>query len=164
VEVRRATWLGLLLVLVRTSAYAGAVDVEAERAALFRLDKAWAQAAAARDVEKSVSFWADDASLFPPGQPAVVGKDALRRYVSESFLIPGFSISWETREFVISAASDLAYGVGTNTVTMHDAQGNPVTERGRALTVWRKGKDNSWRCVIDIWNAEPAAQQASPPR
>jgi len=162
--MRRVTWLGLLLVLVGTSAYAATVDVEAERAALFRLDKAWAQAAAARDVEKSVSFWADDASLFPPGQPAVIGKDALRRYVSESFSMPGFSISWETKEFVVSTSGDLAYGVGTNTVTIHDAQGNPVTERGRAVTVWRKGKDNSWRCVIDIWNAEPAAQHATPSR
>ncbi len=162
--MRRDTWLGLLLVLVVASAHAAAVDVEAERAALFRLDKAWAQAAAARDVEKSISFWADDASLFPPGQPAVVGKDALRRYVAESFSIPGFSISWETSEFVVSASGDLAYGVGTNTVTMHDAQGHPVMERGRAVTVWRKGKDNSWRCVIDIWNPEPAAQHAAPSR
>jgi len=162
--VRRATWLGLLLVLVGASAYAAPVDVEGERAALFRLDKAWAQAAAARDVEKSVSFWADDASLFPPGQPAVVGKDALRRYVSESFSIPGFSISWETREFFVSTSGDQAYGVGTNTVAMQDAQGNPVTVRGRAVTVWRKGKDNTWKCVIDIWNAEPAAQHLTPSR
>jgi ketosteroid isomerase-like protein len=115
-------------------------------------------------VEKSVSFWADDASLFPPGQPAVVGKDALRRYVSESFSIPGFSISWETREFFVSTSGDQAYGVGTNTVAMQDAQGNPVTVRGRAVTVWRKGKDNTWKCVIDIWNAEPAAQHLTPSR
>jgi uncharacterized protein (TIGR02246 family) len=162
--MRRVAWLGLLLVRVGAPAHAATVDVEAERAALFRLDKAWAQAAAARDVEKSVSFWADDASLLPPGQPAVVGKDALRRYVSESFAIPGFSISWETKEFVVSTSGDLAYGMGTNTVTIHDAQGNPVTESGRAVTVWRKGKDNSWRCVIDIWNAEPAAQHAAPSR
>jgi ketosteroid isomerase-like protein len=164
VDVGRVAWLGLLVVLAGSFADAARVDVEAERAALFRLDRDWAHAAAARDVEKSVSFWADDASLFPPGQTAVVGKDALRRYVSESFSIPGFSISWETKEFVVSASGDLAYGVGTNTVTMHDAQGISVTERGRAVTVWRKGKDNSWRCVIDIWNAEPAAQQATPSR
>lgn len=162
--MRGATWLGLLLMLAGASADAAPIDVEAERAALFRLDKAWAQAAAARDVEKSVSFWADDASLFPPGQPVVVGKDALRRYVSEAFSIPGFSITWETKDFVVSASGDMAYGVGTNAVTMHDAQGNTVTERGRAITVWRKGKDNSWKCVIDVWNAEPPAQQTTPSR
>ena len=162
--MRRVAWLALLAPLVAASAHAAKVDVEAERAALFRLDKAWAQAAAARDVERSVSFWADDASLFPPGQPAVVGKDALRRYVSESLAMPGFSISWETREFVVSTSGDLAYGVGTNTVTVPDAQGNPVTERGRGVTVWRKGKDNSWKCVIDIWNAEPPTPHAAPSR
>jgi ketosteroid isomerase-like protein len=137
-----------------------AADVQAERASLFRLDKAWAQAAAAKDVEKTVSFWADTASVFPPGQPAVVGAAALRRYISEAFAIPGFSISWETSDFTVSASGDVAYGVATNTFTVNDAQGKPVTERGRGVTVWRKGTDGGWKCIIDIWNAEPAA---SPP-
>ena len=45
------------------------VDVAAERAALFRADKEWSRAAAARDVEKVLSFWTDDASVFPPDSP-----------------------------------------------------------------------------------------------
>lgn len=132
---------------------AAAGDLAAERAALLRLDKEWAKAAAARDVEKTVSFWADDARVFPPGQPVVAGKAALRRYVTESFALPGFSISWETTDVVVAASGDLAYGVGTNKVALDGPQG-PIAERGRAVTVWRKGADG-WKCVIDIWNAEP---------
>ena len=136
---------------------AAKVDIAAERALLFRTDKAWSQAAAARDVEKTLSFWTDDASVYPPGQPAVVGKDALRRYVTEGFGLPGFSIRWETSAFDVSASGDMAYGLGTNVVTMNDPQGKMVTERGRSVTVWRKGADGSWRCVSDIWNAGPDA-------
>jgi uncharacterized protein (TIGR02246 family) len=149
--------LAVPIVLAATAAAAGPPDIEAERAALFRLDKAWAQAAAARDVEKVLSFWSDDARVFPPGQPAVIGKDALRQYVAGGFALPGFSIQWETSDFVVSGSADVAYGTGTNTVTVTGPEGKPVTEHGRAVTVWRKDATGAWKCVIDIWNAAPPA-------
>jgi ketosteroid isomerase-like protein len=67
----------------------GEADAQAERAALFRLDEAWAQAAAAKDVEAILSYWSDDAQVIPPGQPPVIGKEALRRYVSGIAQYPG---------------------------------------------------------------------------
>jgi len=137
-----------------------AADLQAERAALFRLDKAWALAAATEDVEKTLSFWADDARVFPPGQPAVVGKEAIRRYVTEGFALPGFSIQWQTTDFVVSASGDMAYGVGANKVTINGPQGDLLTEHGRGLTVWRKTPGGGWKCVIDMWNAEPSASPA----
>lgn len=133
---------------------------EAERTALFRVDEAWAQAAAAKDLERTLSFWTDDASVLPPGQPAVLGKEAIRRYVSEGFALPGFSIRWKTSEFVVSASGDMAYGVGTNEMTVNDPQGRPMTQRGRAVTVWRKDGKSGWKCVVDIWNPEPQAPAA----
>ncbi len=144
--------------LLAVATPAGAkVDVAAERAALLRTDQAWSQAAASKDVEKTLWFWTDDATVYPPGQPAVVGKDAIRRYVTEGFGMPGFSIRWETSAFEVSASGDMAYGLGTNVVTINDPQGKVITERGRGVTVWRKDKDGSWRCVIDVWNAGPGA-------
>ena len=145
-----------LVVLALLAPPAWAADLAAERATLMRIDKEWAQAAAARDAEKVLSFWAEDARVYPPGQPVVAGKDALRRFVTDSFAIPGFAISWETTEFVVSAGGDLAYGTATNKVTFPGPQGS-MTEVGRAVTVWKKGADKRWRCVIDIWNAEPKA-------
>jgi len=144
---------------------AGAADLQpsdpsAERATLFSLDKAWAQAAAARDLEKVLSFWADDARVFPPGQPAVIGKEALRQYVSGAFAVPGFAIQWETSEFVVSASADVAYGMGTNTVTVSGPEGKPLTEHARAVTVWRKDARGTWKCAVDIWSAAPPASPA----
>jgi len=149
--------LSVAVLLAGAAPAAAKVDVAAERAALFRTDKEWSQTAVSKDVEKALSFWTDDASVFPPGQPAVVGKDAIRRYVTDAFALPGFSIRWETSAFEVSASGDMAYGLGTNVVTITDPQGKVITERGRGVTVWRKGKDSSWRCVVDIWNAEPGA-------
>ena len=71
--------------------------------------------------------------------------------------LPGFSIRWETSAFEVAASGDMAFGLGTNVTTINDPQGKMLTERGRGVTVWRKGADGKWRCVVDIWNAEPAA-------
>jgi ketosteroid isomerase-like protein len=149
--------LSVAALLAGASSAGAKVDVTAERAALFKADKAWSEAAVGKDVEKVLSYWTDDAIVYPPGQPAVVGKDALRRYVTEGFALPGFSIRWETSAFEVSASGDMAHGLGTNVVTINDPQGKVITEHGRGVTVWRKGKDGSWRCVIDIWNAGPGA-------
>ena len=55
------------------------VDVEKERAAILQTDKEWLAAALeGRDLGRIVSFWTDDAIVFPPGSAAVVGKEAIR--------------------------------------------------------------------------------------
>src|SRR5437870_11280789 len=104
------------------------------RAELERVDAMWAAAAAERDVEQIVSFWADDAIVIPPGQAAIIGKDAIRNYVTASLKIPGFNMQWKTTRFTVARAGDLAYGVGTNQVSFNDENGNRVTSRGKAVT------------------------------
>src|SRR5215470_8724089 len=67
--------------------------LEAERAEILRLDEAWSAAAAGLDVDHIVSFWSDDATVLPPGAPALVGKAAIREFVAASLGTPGFSIT-----------------------------------------------------------------------
>ncbi len=130
-------------------------DIDRARAELERVDAMWAAAAAERDVERIVSFWADDAIVIPPGQLAIIGKDAIRDYVTASLKIPGFSIQWKTTRFTIARACDLAYGVGTNQVSFNDESGNRFTLRGKAVTIWRTESGGAWKCVVDIWNDDP---------
>jgi ketosteroid isomerase-like protein len=133
------------------------MDLEQERKNLERRDAEWsALASEGRDVEAILSYWTDDAVVIPPGLPAVSGKDALRQYVTESLRIPGFRISWKSSVPVLSKDGSLAYMSGENTLSMQGPDGNPMTLRGRALTVWRKDLDGEWRCAHDIWNAPPS--------
>src|SRR5215831_14922900 len=72
------------------------VDVAAERDAILATDRPWQEAIAAKDVDRTVSFWADDAVVLPPGQSSLAGKDAIRGFVTEAFKMPGFGLRWET--------------------------------------------------------------------
>ena len=131
------------MVMAATIATAGSPDLEAERAALFRLDKAWAQAAAARDVEKTVSFWADDARVVPPGQPAVIGKEALRQYVAGGFALPGFSIQWDTSELSTISGFRAAVNETTSDCSVDTgSRGHPVPTAHAARYRWSA---SSWR-------------------
>jgi uncharacterized protein (TIGR02246 family) len=129
--------------------------LETERRAIITRDQAWASAAAARDLERTVSYWADDATLMPPDMTALKGKDAIRGYVAGAFGAPGFHITWKAQEVVVGSGGRLAYEVATNQFTIADSTGTLHTSSGKGVTVWRKDPDGVWRCVIDIWNSLP---------
>jgi ketosteroid isomerase-like protein len=50
-----------------------------------KLSKEWSEVASTGDVEKKLSYWADDAFLMSPGQTTIKGKPAIRKMVEESF-------------------------------------------------------------------------------
>ena len=146
----------LWLVGARPAA-APAAKGAAARAAILKTDVEWAAAAGGTtDVERIVSYWTDDAVIYPPRETPVAGKAAIRRYVGDSLKIPGFAISWKPADAVVSASGDLGYTTGTNSFTFPDAQGRPTTSNGRYVTVWRREADGRWRCVVDFWNEAPA--------
>lgn len=129
------------------------MHLERERRRLLDRDAKWASLGSpGQDVERILSFWTDDARVYPPGMPTVSGKAAIRNYVQGALAIPGFHITWTTSEAHLSPDGRLAYLLSTNAVRMPGGDGRLVTAQGRAVTVWRRDPDGEWRCVIDIWN------------
>jgi len=121
------------------------------------LSREWSEVAATNDIEKTLSYWADDATVMsPPGQPPMKGKEAIRAMVEGMSKIPGFKISWEPLSVFVSQSGDMAYLIEQNQVTFNDSLGNAITEYNKDVTVWRKEADGSWKNVIDMWNATPA--------
>jgi uncharacterized protein (TIGR02246 family) len=138
-------------------------DLDAERLAILATDKPWMDAIAAKDLERSISFWADDATVLPQGQPAVVGKPALRAFATEMFKIPGFNIRWVTTQVTVGPHGDLAYALAKNTTTLTGPDGKLISIPGKAVTVWRKEADGTWKCIVDTWNDEaPPAPPSLP--
>ena len=144
-----------VIALLGVSAVPAFAQSKDARAAIKQADKEWLQAAAAKDLERTLSFWTDDAVIQPPGQPAVIGKEAIRRYVADGFKQPGFSVIWLSGEPVVASGGDMAYTLGTNQFTFQDPKGALVKVRGRGVVVWRRQADGKWKCAVDIWNAEP---------
>jgi ketosteroid isomerase-like protein len=139
-------------------------DSVAEAGKLLQRDAEWAEAASAgKDVDKIVSYWADDAVVIPQGQPMVEGKDAIRGFVTGSLAIPGFRIHWVSDKVSFSPDGRMAYMRSTNEMTVPGPTGALMTVPGRGITVWRRDPDGQWRCVVDIWNDPPSPVPAAKP-
>ena len=102
-----------------------------------------------------MSFWTDDAFLAAPGQPPLKGKQAIRSMVEESFKIPGFSITWQPQSVEVSASGDMAYMIEDSQVSVPDSTGKPVLMSTKAVSIWRKQADGSWKNVVDISTPGP---------
>lgn len=134
------------------------INITEEKGRLLQRDAEWAKAASeGHEVDRILSYWTEDAVVMPPGLPSVVGKAALRQYVEGSMQIPGFRITWKSKDVTLSPDGQLAYMFSRNEVTMNAPDGTPITTEGRAVTIWHREPDGEWRCAVDVWNAEPAA-------
>jgi uncharacterized protein (TIGR02246 family) len=141
--------VGLLLVLF------GSTLVQAkgtgDEQAIRDIDSMWSNAAGAKDLDRTVSVYADDASMLPPNAPIATGKGAIRAAWSQLMALPGFSLSFAPSNVVVSKSRDLAYEIGTFQLTVNDAQGKPATSIGKFVVAWQK-RDGQWKVVADIFN------------
>lgn len=126
-----------------------------EGAALMQVSRDWAKAAQSRDVERLLSYWADDAIVMQTDQPALVGKEAIRGMVEGGFKDPSFSITWEPERAVISKSGDMGYLVEHNRMTFRDPTGKARAVLGKGVTIWKKDDSGNWKNVVDIFNTSP---------
>lgn len=143
-------------ILVLMSCSQQKLDKKAEGEKLMQLSREWSKVASQGDVEKTVDYWADNAVLLSAGQPVLNGKQAIRKMVEESFRMPGFRISWEPQSVEVSDNGDMAYLFENSQISFTDSTGKPVIIHNKAVSIWRKQADGSWKNAVDI--STPAAQ------
>jgi uncharacterized protein (TIGR02246 family) len=134
----------------------------ADEGAIRNADAQWSQTAAAGDLEGTVAYYAEDASLLAPNAPIASGKPAIHAMWA-GLLGPGTSISWQANRVEVARSSDLAYIEGTYQLTMKDPQGNPVNDKGKFVEVWKKQSDGKWKVVTDIFNSDLPVASAPVP-
>ena len=144
-----------LIFTVLTSCGDHKVDTKIEGERLMQISREWSKSAATDSVEKTLSYWADDAVVMSPGQPPLKGKNAIREMLEGTSKIPGFKISWEPLSVFVSKSGDMAYLIEQNQITVNDSLGKPITEFNKSVTIWRKEANGSWKNIVDMWNAAP---------
>ena len=158
----RVTKLALCLFLlsILTACQSGATsDTRAADAdALRKLDDEWSRAIGARDVEKAISYYADDAVVMPPNIPTLTGKEPIRSLWKSMLDSPSFTGGWKATKVEVARSGDLAYVSGNYEFNEKDDSGKPIADKGKYLEVWRKQTDGSWKCVAGMFNSDLPAQ------
>jgi len=117
-------------------------------------DAKWSDAAAAKDVDKTVSFYSDDALVLPSNAAAAHTKESIRAIWKEMLEGPGQKISWKAIKVEVAKSGELGYVSGTYEMQMNDASGKPLSDRGKYLEILKKQPDGNWKCTVDIWNSD----------
>lgn len=148
--MRRCTWL--LLMAAWSIACGSTANVAQERETLLKLDSEWSQST--KDVDKFITYYAADASTYPPGMPVVTGTESIKKMYAEMSSAPGFSLQWTAMKADVGASGDIGYTTGTYESTM-----NGASEKGKYVTIWKK-ENGQWKVAADIFNSDAAP---SPP-
>jgi ketosteroid isomerase-like protein len=135
-----------------TLAFAAGADEKAVRDA----DDAWSKVAGAKDLEKTVSYYADDAIVLPPNQPMVTTKEGIRN-LWKGFLDSLQTISWNTTRVEVSKSGDMATTTGTYEMTMKDGS----KDMGKYCETWEK-KSGTWKVATDMFSSDLPAPGSSP--
>jgi len=142
----------LLLLAFSTGCQTPATTGAGDEAALRKIDDEWSKAVGAKDVEKTMSYYADDALMMLPNIPTLTGKDSIRTVWKSLLEAPGFAGGWKVTK--VDVSGDLAFVTGTYEITETDDSGKPMTDKGTYIKNWKKQTDGSWKCVSDMFSSD----------
>ena len=125
----------------------------ADESAVRDQDAQWSKAAVANDLEGTVSYYSDDASMLPPNAPIATGKQAIRA-VWASLLNPDVTVSWEVTKAEVARSGELAYVMGVYSITAKNPKAKSQEDHGKLVEVWKKQADGKWKTVADIFNSD----------
>ena len=134
----------------------------ADMAAIEQLHRRDAAAAKKGDLTTLAELWTDDAVALPPGEPPIIGIDAIRKWLAKS---QPNSSAVEVVDYVldfkeVKILGDEAIEWGRTSVVLRP-RGAPSTLQasGNLMRVLKRQPDGSWRVSRSVWNLERPVPQ-----
>jgi ketosteroid isomerase-like protein len=117
------------------------VDVEAEKQAIREIVQKSFEAEQQKDIDASMSLYAENAIFQPPNAPQFEGLETLRNFLTDLFKIL-VSIEGGSTKVAISESGDMAWDYGWNRSVYEGA----IEEEWKYLAVWKK-INGEWKIV-----------------
>jgi uncharacterized protein (TIGR02246 family) len=130
-----------------------ATDVGADIQAIKDIVSELNAAVNAADIDKILSFYADDAIRIPPNEPAATGKEAVRDSFQQMFDEIDLQENDEVEGAHVSDDLAVVHVVFTAILTLKVA-GESENVKGNKILVFKKQFRDSWSCIYSIWSDE----------
>jgi uncharacterized protein (TIGR02246 family) len=155
--------LGLAMVACNQAPPPTADTHDADVQAIKDNEAQWNKDFQAKDVDKLLAHYTDEAVLMSPGAGPSTGKDAIRSALQEMVGDNALVLSFTADRVEVAKSGDMAYTQGGYTMTItNPATKKPVNDKGSYVTVYKKQADGSWKAVSDIaTSATPPAMPAA---
>jgi len=157
----------LLLVLsaslmLMSGAFADSHEAEATtpESILMQADVTWASAATNKEMDQFYARILDDAVLLAPNAPIAEGPESFGML----FELPAVALKWQPVSANVSGSGDLGYTFGTYDLSFDGPGGVRIVDKGKYMTVWKRGTDGSWKVAADMFNTSlplPTMEEAA---
>ena len=128
-------------------------NLEEEEARLLQADRDCAAASVEVGfAEAYYRYLAEDATVMPPGQHALSGREDI--YATWREDAGDVVLEWEPQDGSVSESGDLGWTWGYWVLTDTDDQGQPQRGYGKYVFIWKR-LGGAWKIVANIWNDSP---------
>ena len=124
-----------------------AFDAAAEAEVIMALERQWSEKFGADDVDWIMDLHTDDAWQLPPNAEPITGAEGMRAAWEGMAFAEGLEISWEPTLAKVSASGDMAWDMGSATITNPDGSVVPA----KYLVVWTR-EDGRWKVAADMFS------------
>ena len=131
---------------------------DVDRAAIARTAAEWLTAVNASDADRCGAVWVADGVLMPAHHPLVRGRQAIVEYFRSLFSRSTVGLRFTSSH--IHLAGDTALEDVTYTAVIRRRDGvSRIKDAGKAVHVYRRQPDGSWKLSLDIWNSDQPARE-----
>jgi uncharacterized protein (TIGR02246 family) len=125
-----------------------ASDVEADIQAITDIVAEWEAAYNNADLDRLVSFYADDAIAILPIGPPLIGKEAIQKSAQKMFEEKPSQEKDVVQDVQISGNLAVAH-VTSFPSTMPKPAGEPFNAKGNFILVFKKESDGAWKLIYE---------------
>jgi ketosteroid isomerase-like protein len=132
-----------------------AADLEAIRATVDN----WVSAANAGDSDVVLAGLTQDLEILPPGEIPRKGNEARQHYGG---IMEEFNVALSMSEEGVAVGGDWGYYRYVFQMKLTPkAGGDPLTDNGHGIYIYRRQADGTWKLAKDIWSSlAPASDQS----
>ena len=129
------------------------VDIKAEKKAIKEAGIASFEAEDKKELEKLLSYFADDVIVQGPNMPQLQGMDALREFY-KGFLPTLVTIKGESSHIEVASSGDMAWDIGYNKAEYKGPEGN-FKDQGKYFCTWKK-INGDWKIAVIAFSSDLA--------
>jgi len=137
------------------AATAAPMDTKAAEKEIRAVDSTYFAAVNAKDANTAAAQYSNDAVSQAPNAPALVGHDAILKYLQDFLKLPQLTMSGEPETIKFSDDGTVAYETGKYSLSYADPTGKIIKDEGKYLEVLKK-VDGKWKAVTDANNSNLA--------
>ena len=119
---------------------------------LSQMNRDFVKALNDKDAVAAANCYTEDATLYPPNEGPVTGRDNIQKYWEGAIAAGVFEAKVASK--FSGSNGNLGYEVGRLQMKIPMPDGTVLVENGKYTEILKRGNDGKWRSAVGIWNMD----------